>query len=459
MNAFRFLIISAVFLRFLSQDSWCQTRPTGSVQTGSVSPQPLPLSLAESIDRGLKYNLAVLSGTQEERATAALRLRALYEMYPKIHGDVSSTQEQINLAAFGFSGFPGQPQIVGPFALIDARARMTQSVFDRKLVHELREAKENERAASYANANTRELVVLTVANFYLQALAGASRIEAVEAQVKRSQAIGDRAVDLKNSGLVAGIDVLRSQVELRFQQQRLVSFRNEFELAKLNLIRAIGVPLGQQIVLTDRMPVDSPAPETLDAALQAAERNRAELKRAEALLQAARYSIDAAHSEKLPTLDFAADYGTIGRTPTQNHGTYSMTGRIKIPVFNSNHRKTDEETAAARYEQRRLEAEDLKGRIEMEVRSAFLELQSASELVRVAQSSIELAKMQLDQAQDRFEAGVANNLEVVQAQEAVALADETMISSLYSLNVAKAVLARAMGIAEQTIKTYLGGKQ
>src|SRR5205807_8942081 len=121
------------------------------------------------------------------------------------------------------------------------------------------------------------------------------------------------------------------------------------------------------------------------------------------------------------------DYGVIGRRPTESHGTYSMSGKLKIPIFNIDHDKSDREAALARFERRRLEAEDLNGRVEMEIREAFLNLRSAEEQVRVAQSSLDLAHQQLDQAEDRFRAGVAGNLEVVQAQEALAVADENLI--------------------------------
>jgi len=436
-----------------------QSPLSGSVATGTVSAQRMGLSLSDAIDRGLRYNLAVLSGTQDERNAAAIRLRTLYDFYPKVRADISSIQQQINLAAFGFTGFPGQKSIVGPFALIDARARMTQSVYDRKLVYDLRQAEEGEKAVAFNNDNTRELVVLTVANLYLQGLAASSRITAAEAQVKRAQTLFNRTQDMKNAGVVPGIDVLRAQVELQNQQQRLLAYRNDFAQQKLTLARAIGIPLGQEINLTDRMPSDTPQAMTLEAALQAANANRADLKRADALKVAAERAIDSARAENLPTLDFSADYGVIGRTPGQSHGTYSMRGAVNIPLFNSSRSKTDLQAASARLDQRKLELDDLKGRVELEVRAAYLELKSSDEQVKVATSSVDLARRQLDQAQDRFEAGVANNLEVVQAQEALALSDENLIASLYALNVAKATLARATGNAEQTVKAFLGGNK
>lgn len=457
MNLFRYaaFILALLAVPFASYAQLLQ----GSVGNGSVSPQPLPLSLADSIDRGLHYNLAVLSGTQDERAAAANHLRALYELYPKVTSYVAGTEQQINLAAFGFTSFPGVANIIGPFSLFDARARLNQTVFDRKLLDDLKEAKENQQAASLGNANTRELVVLTVANFYLEALAGTSRVSAVEAQVSRAQTLYNRAVDLKDSGLIPAIDLLRAQVELQTEQQRLVAVRNDFALQKLSLVRAIGIPTGQEITLTDKMPSNTGTVPPIEMALRAANENRADIKRAESLLRAAEYAVRSAQAENRPTVGLSGDYGTIGPSVTDNHGTFSVTGILNIPIFNGSQSKSDTEAARSRLEQRRLEFEDLKQQVEMEVREAYLNLRSSQDQVQVSQSSLALAHQQLDQAEDRFRAGVAGNLEVVQAQESVALADESLISSLYALNVSKATLARAMGNAEQTVKTFLGGPQ
>jgi outer membrane protein TolC len=456
MKSFLAIAALAFALTVFTSDSYAQVL-NGSIPSGSVSPQPLQLSMSDALDRGLRYNLAILLGAEDQRAVSAQRLRALYELYPKVVADFSGIEQQINLAAFGFTGFPGVRPIIGPFGLIDARARFSQTVYDRKLIEDLREASENQKAVSFGNQNTRELVVVTIAYLYLQALAGDSRVTAVEAQVARAQKLLDRANDLKNSGLVPGIDVLRAQVELQNQQQRLLALRNEFAQEKLNLARAIGIPLGQVVILTDRMPPETVPTTNLETALQAAQDQRPDIKRADALVQAANHAVDSAHAKKLPVLDFAADYGTIGQSPAQNHGTFALIGRVRVPIFNIEHSVSDQQQAQARAEQRRLEAADLKGRAELEVRAAYLDMQSSAEQVRVANSSLDLAQKQLDQAQDRFEAGVTGNLEVTQAQEAVALSQENVISSLYTLNVAKARLARAMGSAEQSIKTFLGG--
>jgi len=184
MNWFRY--VTLIFALVVAPMAASAQILHGSIATGAVSAQPLPLSLSDAIDRGLRYNLATLSGTEDERVAAASHLLSLYELYPKVSSYIASTQEQINLAAFGFTSFPGVNSIIGPFALFDARARVSQSVFDLKLLEDLRETRDVQKAVSLGNNNTRELVALTVANFYLQSLAGMSRVTAVEAQVSRA---------------------------------------------------------------------------------------------------------------------------------------------------------------------------------------------------------------------------------------------------------------------------------
>jgi outer membrane protein TolC len=150
------------------------------------------------------------------------------------------------------------------------------------------------------------------------------------------------------------------------------------------------------------------------------------------------------------------NYGVIGANPWSSHGTFAVSGTVDFPIFNSRS-KSELTEREALVKQRQAEADSLHGRIELDVRSALLELQSAEEQYKVAQSSLALVRQQLDQAQDRFAAGVANNLEVVQAQEAIALADENVIRSLYALNTSRALLARAMGVAEQSAEEVFGG--
>ncbi len=226
----------------------------------------------------------------------------------------------------------------------------------------------------------------------------------------------------------------------------------------LSLARAIGLPTGQGFSLTDNAPFALPQGVSLDKALQDAYANRPDYLSAQLEVRAAGLSRKAAVAENFPTVTSAADYGDIGPNFGNSHGTITASASVNIPIFQGTRVKADVLEADATLQQKQAQLEDLKGRIDQDVRDAFFDLDSASELVKVAESNKDLARETLSEAQDRFGAGVTDNIEVVQAQESVSSADQAYISSLYASNIAKVQLARAVGNAEQAVKGYLGGK-
>ncbi len=430
----------------------------GGVPSGKPGPGVMPLSLKDAVDRGLKFNLGLLLAEEGARAARGARLRALSELLPHLIWQTSETREQLNLAAFGFSGFPGIPGIVGPFNVFDTRAFLSQSVIDFKALHGARAESENVKAAQFTYRDSRDLVVLVCADLYFGAIAGASRVDAAAAELKSAQAIYDKAVDLKKAGMIPGIDVLRAQVELQGEQQRLMYFQNAFEKQKLDLARAIGLPIGQEFALADPIPYSPALAITLEEALEQSRQSRADFQSAEALVRAAESNKKSAQGEGLPSLRFNADYGDIGLAPGASHGTFTVAANLRVPIFQGGLVRGKVLEADALLQQRKAEMENLRSRIDYEVRTTFMDLKSTGEQVQVATSAADLAREQLSQAQDRFAAGVANSLEVVQAQEALSTANENYISSLFGFNVAKVSLVRAMGKVEEVAKQFLGGR-
>lgn len=428
---------------------------TGSVPSGQATNTAIELPLRDALELGLKQNLGLIEGTQDIRSAQAARLQALSKLLPNINGSITESVQQVNLAAFGLPPLPGVPQIVGPFSLSDARASLSQSLVDVTLWQKERAASLDQQAARLSYADAREIVVVVIADLYLQAVASSARVDAAQSQLATAQTAYDQAVNMRKAGLVAGIDALRAQVELQSRQQQLLTAKNRFAKDKLDLARAIGLPNGQEFNLSDKMPY-APAPVvTLEKALADAYANRADFQRAQALLHSAEASRRGAAAENLPTLGFQGNYGDIGRTFGHSHGTFTTAASLNIPIFQGGKVHADTLQADALLQKRRAELEDTRGKIDSEVRKAFLDVQSASDEVAVTAKEIELATETMNEARDRFSAGVANNLEVVQAQEALANANETYISSVYAHNIAKASLARSVGLAEKSIKEFL----
>jgi outer membrane protein TolC len=430
----------------------------GGIPTGKPTADVIPLTLAQAIDRGLKYNLAGVLGQEGIRTAQGARQLVRSRLLPNLSAGISESANQINLKALGFGSIPGVPPVIGPFSVFDARLFLTQAIFDLTAINDVRSATELSRATELSYQGIRDRVVFVCGDLYLQAVAGNSRIEAARVQVNTAQTLYDLAVDLRKAGVVPGIEVVRAQVELQAQQQRLIVAQNEFETEKLSLARAIGLPLGQKFNPTDALQYAAFAPMTLDDAVQRAYRDRADYQAALAQVSAAELAKKAAEAEKLPSLHGVGDYGVNGPTPGQSHGDFTVAASLRIPVFQGGQVQARVLEADSVLRQRQAEAEDLRGRIYYEVQTAFLNLQSADDSVKVASSSVTLARDQLDQAQDRFSAGVASNIEVVQAQEALAGATEIYISSLYAHSIAKGRLAQVLGAAESSFLQFVRGK-
>lgn len=429
----------------------------GSVPQGTVKPEVMPLTFQDAIDLGLKNNLGVLLQSYNNTAARGEKWKELSELLPNVSAAISANVAQDNLAARGLR-FPGFPTVVGPYGFTDARVYLTQSILNLKALNRERGAAEDEKAAQYTYKDARELVVLATGNAYLQALSGAARVETAEAQIETAQALYGKATDQQNAGLSPAIDTLRSRVEFQNRQQQLIVARNEYAKQKLALVRAIGLPTGQEIALTSKAPYDRLATAGIEESLQRAYASRSDYLAMAQQVRAAEHYRKAATAEHLPTLDLLADYGDLGVNFGDSHGTYSVSARLNIPIFQGGKAHADALQAEATLRQARAQLDNLRGQIEYEVRTALLDIAAADDQVEVARSSVDLAEQTLVQARDRFSAGVSDNLEVVEAQQTVAAAHENYISSLYAHNLAKIELVRAMGYAEQGVRQYLNGK-
>ncbi len=434
----------------------------GSVPTGTATEGAIRLTLNDAIQRGLKANLGVLTRNTSSEAAKAQRLHALSALMPQVTASFGETEQQVNLSTFGFNfkfptipGFNGIPTVVGPFHYAAAQAFVSAKIFDYNARKTYSAAKESEKAAELAAGDARDLVVQAVANGYLLIIADASRVESLKAQVRTAQALYGKASDLKTAGLSPGIDVLRAQVEMKQEQQKLLAQQNQYDKDKLSLGRVIGLAPGQEFTLADSTPFAPLETMKPEDAVKTAYQQRADYQSAKRQVRAAEEAVKAARGEWYPTVDLNGFYGDEGPTLNNSHGVFTVTGAVNFNIFNGGRIRSDVEQARATLKQRSDDLADLGGQIDYQVRAALLDIGSAADQVAVAQSNLELANQTLDQARDRFTAGVADNIEVVQAQESVATANDVLLGALYSHNVAKAALARSLGLAEQGIQKFI----
>ncbi len=434
----------------------------GSVPQGQASATPIPLSLGNAIERGLKANLGLLTTEQSSQEVRAQRLRALSTLLPRLSGQVNAVEQQINLQALGVSfNLPGVaiPKIVGPFGYQSAQVNANLNLFDYTAISNLRASREDSKASVLSIKNARDLVVQAVGNAYLQIIADAARITATQAEIDADQAVYTNAVRRHDAGTAIGIDVLRSEVELKQRQQQLVAVSNQFEKDKLTLGRVIGLAVGQDFTVADPSPSVPLAALSLQEALGKAYEHRPDYQAARARVIAARFSLQGARAERYPTLTASGFYGDEGiHLFTNSHGVFNVTGSLQFNIFDGGRIRADILQNNAELRNRQNELDNLRGQIDFEVRSALLDLKATGEQVSVAQSNVVLANETVKEARDRFAAGVTNTVEVVQAQQTLADANENLISAQFQYNLAKVSLARGLGLAEENIRTYFANK-
>jgi outer membrane protein TolC len=433
---------------------------TGSVSSGLASDQVLELTLRDAIKMALRYNLGAIESGQNAQIARGQRLLALSNLLPQVSAGVSETVEQVNLATFGLSGLKlqGIPTVVGPFSYSSVDASVSQTLFSFESIQRFRSARTAEQAAQLSYQDILDVVTLTVGNAYLRIIEADSRIKAQEAQVQNARALYDRAVDQVQAGAAPRIEATRTAVQLHTEEYNLSIAHNNFELAKLALGRAIGLPLGQQFELADALPYSDIAPLSVDEALNMAYKSRSDFRSALDSQKAAAQTLSAARGERYPTVAVNGDYGDIGPTFGHSHGDSTFQAGIRVPLFTGGRIKGDITQAMAEFRQRKAEAENIRGQIDQDVRTAFLNLNAAKEQVEVAKQNVELANESLARSKDRFTSGVTDSVEVVQAEQALASANDQFITSLYNHNFSKLSLARALGVARTSYEHYLGAK-
>lgn len=430
-------------------------QPASTIQTASNT--ELSLSLSDIIERALSQNLSVVLEEQRAQTADAAALKARGDLLPTITGRIGETRQRVNLAAFGFSGFPGVPSLVGPFNIFDARLYVSQPVFDLKALYGSRAAAASHRAAGHGLDDARDVVAAVASTLYVQTLAAQQRLETLKVQNATAAALAQLARDRKAAGLSAGIDVLRAELQVQREAQRLIEGGNAFDKAKLQLARAIGLPMEQPFRLVGDMPdgATTPPPPQLTEALRVAQESRADLRAAAVRVEAAEASRRAAHGESMPTVVINGDFGSIGQTLSTARGTYSLSGNVRVPIFEGTKARGRVLEADATLATRKAELADLRSRVAFEVRSALLDAEAAQAAMIVANAAVRLATEQLTHARDRFAAGVADTLEVTQAQEAVALANDSRIVSLSALHSSHIALARALGTSAEQGRAIL----
>jgi outer membrane protein TolC len=437
---------------------------SGGVVVEQATPAALPLSLDDAIARGEKRNLQMLLVIQNQRLVHGELLSAENSLLPSLTAKGQISAQQINLAALGFkpgalANFNLPPGSIAEIVKVNtasAQMSLDQQLFNAPAYFLYRSAQKAQKVADLSELNLLGGVTLEVGTQYLLALADASQIENARALEKADEVAYQQAKASHEAGVGTNLDELRARVQLQMQQQALINNENAFAKDKIALNRMIGLPADQQITLIDTAPYAEYAELPLEDAKKLAYQRRKDLLNLQAQLEVATQARKAVRAEYLPVVSFNGYYGVLGEIGSFYHGVFAATGKVSVPVFQEGQLRGEREVADAQVVALRQQIESLRVSIEQQIRASMLDVESSNQLVKVARSNVDLATQELQDATDRFSAGVDDNLPVVQAQATLAAAQSRLVDTLYQYNQSKLSLARNTGVVESQYKIYLG---
>jgi len=409
---------------------------------------PLRLTLSEAVNLSLKQNPQVIvanlsvSGSRQDQNVAHASL------LPQVGAAASDTLIRGNVETNFGQALPGFPHHLGPFWAPQAGTSFSAPLFDLTLWRRYQSAQAAVSASRAQETTVREQATLLVVSQYLGAQRAAADVRAAQSRVDLAQALYDQAADLQKSGVGTGIDTLRANVELQNETQRLIEARTQLDTALYGLTRLLGIEATRPIQLADEMQfADTPAV-TAEQALPAAYDARPEMAEIRSQERAATLRRKAAAAERLPALSVEGDWSEQGLTPGRVIPVYEYSAGVRVPLFTGGRISAEQAKADLAIRELAEQERDLRNRISAEVESAIAQVNAARNEVAVANAGIALAHEEVDQARDRFQAGVANNIEVISAQDALARASDNQIAALYRFNQARADLAHADGRIE-----------
>jgi outer membrane protein len=431
-----------------------ETQPQ-SPQRQSSLPSEAPagamrLTLDQAVSLALKQNttaqIAVLTAAQSQQDQKI----ALSELLPQVQAGVTEQWERLNLVAqFGGKRIPGFAGHVGPYPIFSAGPSFNGQVFDLTLFRRYQASRDAAKASRADSLSTREQVILLVVSQYIGTLRSIADVEASQSRVDLAQALYNQAADLQKEGVGTGIDTLRANVELQNENQRLLEAQATRETSLFGLSRLLNLDPRQQIELGDSLSFfETPQPD-VEASIEEGLSARHEWQSLQEQIHAAENQKKAAFAERLPSIHFNGNWAQLGTDPSGVIPTYNYSGTLSVPLFTGGRIRAETVRADLDIQKLRQQQADLRNQIALDVKTALINLDSARSQVRVANLGVQLSKEEVDQARDRFNAGVANNIEVIQAQDSLARANDNQIAALYRFNQARADLARAIGQMEK----------
>jgi len=415
---------------------------------GQTAPDVLRLSLKEAADLALKQNPQIQIANLRILESHGAFVTGRSGYLPHVNLLLSDSYQTLNLQTIGVNNGVSLPQIpsrVGPFQVFDTRPVFQQTVLDLSLLRRIDVLREQIRESQFDAMSVRESTLLSVIQLYLRVLAADSRSVTTEARLRTAEALLNRAQDFLGAGTGNLLDEARARLEFQNESRLLVEARRDREAIRLLLMKTIGLDLQQKLELTDKLELRASEPISVSESVAVAMENRPEMKSLQARLRSVALEKQQIKAERYPTVGFSTDYGVLGSSIVHNVSTYTVKGSFNLPILQGGRIKGEMEAADARYKQVEQEVQQLKLEIQLDIQTALVQLDAAKQAAEAAQKATTAARTSLDLARQKFEAGVADNIDVISAQESIAIAEDNEIHSMFDFMQARANMARAKG--------------
>ena len=418
------------------------------VARGAADPVPLKLTLRDAVQMALKQNPQVQIANLNIAESRENQNVARADLLPQVNLNASESVHRINLAAAFGKSIPSFPAHVGPFWLVQGGPSGSLPLFDFTAWRRWQASKENVTGTRAQELTVREENVQLVVSQYLGSLRAAADVKAAQSRVELAKALFTQADDLQKNGAGTGIDTLRSNVQYQNERQRLIASQTTLKTSLYGLARLLNIDPHQPVEIADESMFFHTPEYPADESIERAWVERPEMKALASQIRESEFERKRSQAERLPKLSLAGSWNLQGVTPTTAIPVYEFGVNLDVPLYTGGRIKA--QTAVAEIELKKLaqQQEELRNRIALEVKTALVELESAKSEVEVANLGVDLAQQEVTQARDRFQAGVANNIEVITAQDELSRGNDNQIAALYRYNQARADLAHATGQME-----------
>jgi len=411
---------------------------------------PQRFTVADAIGLALKNNVDVRVAAARNESARGRALQDAADLLPQIIGTAHQGRVyKVNLAAQGFSSFPGGfDPVLGPFNNFDARIRLSQRIFDMEAIDRTRSSAAARRAADAETAIAREHVAAAAALAYLDVLRARASIVSAQAGDTLAQTLLTQVENQKKAGSAAGIDVARAKTRAAEERLRVLVAQSQEHDALMRLIRVVGLPLGTTVQATDPFQYAEPPSLDLNGAVAQALDRRVEIRASEESVREKKLSLSAESWSHGPSVSASGDYGASGNTPDNSRPTGSAGVDVSMPLWTSGHIGGKREEARGELHEAQARLDDVRAQVEEDVRLAADQVATTAEQVKTSQQAVTLAESELKMARDRFDAGVGSNVDVVDAQTALARVQDAQIAALAGFEAARISQAMALGAAQ-----------